>query len=294
MRPSPVMLSLVLTGLVTLSKTPETVSGGRQGEPHWQPGAGAVGGSFHKKATVCFVQARKLTVLLPDVLETLTDANADVKTKALVLFINMMGHMKREEANLISLRLAEELLPLFDDVRLPWEPEPRQWLQDGCPSVRPCGKHLGRDPPPCSSCIAFWGSSRPRSSSGVFQVSGAVEPELKVWLAAPVFRIQPRSSSSPISHANPPAPRGQGAELPLSSSLPGVQTAAGGLHPPLQRCDEDCGGEKQEKNGENSAECPAPTVLPYERPDRERGQGAVTSDWCRGEGRADTTGVGWV
>ncbi|XP_074665550.1 uncharacterized protein LOC141916700 isoform X2 [Strix aluco] len=82
-RPSPVMLSLVLTGLVTLSKTPET--------------------------------ARKLTVLLPDVLETLTDANADVKTKALVLFINMMGHMKREEANLISLRLAEELLPLFDD-----------------------------------------------------------------------------------------------------------------------------------------------------------------------------------
>ncbi|CAM9168897.1 unnamed protein product [Bubo scandiacus] len=81
--PSLVMLSLVLTGLVTLSKTPET--------------------------------ARKLTVLLPDILETLTDANADVKTKALVLFINVMGHMKREEANLISLRLAEELLPLFDD-----------------------------------------------------------------------------------------------------------------------------------------------------------------------------------
>ncbi|CAM9149990.1 unnamed protein product [Bubo scandiacus] len=82
-RPSPVTLSLVLTGLITLSKTPEV--------------------------------ARKLTVLLPDVLETLTDANADVKTKALVLFINVMGHMKREEANLISLRLAEELLPLFDD-----------------------------------------------------------------------------------------------------------------------------------------------------------------------------------
>ncbi|CAM9150322.1 unnamed protein product [Bubo scandiacus] len=82
-RPSPVTLSLVLTGLITLSKTPEV--------------------------------ARKLTVLLPDILETLTDANADVKTKALVLFINVMGHMKREEANLISLRLAEELLPLFDD-----------------------------------------------------------------------------------------------------------------------------------------------------------------------------------
>ena len=88
-----------------------------------------------------------MPVLLPDILETLTDANADVKTKALVLFINVMGHMKREEANLFSLRLAEKILPLFDDVRLPWEPEPRRWVQDGCPSVWPCGKHLGRGPP---------------------------------------------------------------------------------------------------------------------------------------------------
>ena len=96
---------------------------------------------------MCFVQARKLTVLLPDILESLTDANTYVKTKALVVFINVMGHMKREEANLISLRLVEKLLPLFNDVRLPWEPEPRRWVQDGCPSVRPCKKHLGRGPP---------------------------------------------------------------------------------------------------------------------------------------------------
>ncbi|XP_074786294.1 maestro heat-like repeat-containing protein family member 7 [Athene noctua] len=82
-RPSPVFLSMVLTGLNTLSKTPE--------------------------------MARKLAVLLPDILETLTDANANVKTKALVLFISVMGHMEREEANLISLSLAEKLLPLFDD-----------------------------------------------------------------------------------------------------------------------------------------------------------------------------------
>ncbi|CAN0308514.1 unnamed protein product [Bubo scandiacus] len=81
--PSPVMLSMVLTGLITISKTPE--------------------------------MARKLPVLLPDILEALTDANADVKTKALVLFNNVMSDMKREEANLISLRLAEKLLPLFDD-----------------------------------------------------------------------------------------------------------------------------------------------------------------------------------
>ncbi|XP_076219965.1 maestro heat-like repeat-containing protein family member 7 [Aptenodytes patagonicus] len=82
--PSPVMLSLVLRGLITLSETPET--------------------------------ARKIPVLLPDIMETLQDANADVKMKALVLLRNMMGHMKREEASVIALQLAEKLLPLFDDV----------------------------------------------------------------------------------------------------------------------------------------------------------------------------------
>ncbi|XP_074693885.1 uncharacterized protein LOC141928917 [Strix aluco] len=117
-RPSPVMLSLVLTGFITLSKTPETVSGGLARGATSAAGGWGSGGCLsplHKKATVCFTQARKLPVLLPDILETLTDANADVKTKALVLFINVMGHMKREEANLISLRLVEKLLPLFND-----------------------------------------------------------------------------------------------------------------------------------------------------------------------------------
>ena len=78
---------------------------------------------LHKKETVCFIQARKIPVLLPDIVETLQDANSDVKMKALVFLRNMMGHTKREEASLIALQLAEKLLPLFDDVRLPWEPQ---------------------------------------------------------------------------------------------------------------------------------------------------------------------------
>ncbi|KAM7074427.1 maestro heat-like repeat-containing protein family member 7, partial [Ciconia maguari] len=81
--PSLVMLSLVLRGLITLSKTPE--------------------------------MARKMGVLLPDIMETLQDANTDVKMKALLFLGNMMAHMKREEASLIALQLAEKLLPLFDD-----------------------------------------------------------------------------------------------------------------------------------------------------------------------------------
>ncbi|CAM9185130.1 unnamed protein product [Bubo scandiacus] len=82
-RPSPVMLSLVLAGLTTLSKTPET--------------------------------ARKMLVLLPDIMENLPAANSDVTMKALMLFINVIPHMKREEAKFIALRLAEKLLLLFDD-----------------------------------------------------------------------------------------------------------------------------------------------------------------------------------
>ena len=103
---------------------------------------------LHKKETVCFIQARKIPVLLPDIMETLQDANSDVKMKALVFLRNMMGHTKREEASLIALQLAEKLLPLFDDVRLPWEPQPCRWAlcKDSCPSAQPCGQHSGRAP----------------------------------------------------------------------------------------------------------------------------------------------------
>ncbi|XP_074665951.1 uncharacterized protein LOC141916925 isoform X2 [Strix aluco] len=81
--PSPVMLSLVLAGLMTLSKTSET--------------------------------ARKMLVLLPDIMENLPAANSDIRMKALMLFVNVIPHMKREEANIIALRLTEKLPLLFDD-----------------------------------------------------------------------------------------------------------------------------------------------------------------------------------
>ncbi|XP_074738189.1 uncharacterized protein LOC141948977 [Strix uralensis] len=61
------------------------------------------------------MDARKMQVLLPDIMETLRHANTDVKMKSLEFFRNMMGHMKRKEASLIALQLAEKLLPLFDD-----------------------------------------------------------------------------------------------------------------------------------------------------------------------------------
>ncbi|XP_042653750.1 maestro heat-like repeat-containing protein family member 7 isoform X1 [Tyto alba] len=81
--PSPLMLSLVLRVLLTLSESPE--------------------------------MARRMPVLVPDLVETLQDASADVQTKALLFFRNLLVHLKQEEASLIALQLAEKLLPLFDD-----------------------------------------------------------------------------------------------------------------------------------------------------------------------------------
>ncbi|KAM6238907.1 uncharacterized protein M6G45_012486 [Spheniscus humboldti] len=82
-RPSLVLLSLVLRGLVTLSQRPET--------------------------------AGKMLVLLPDIMETQQDASTDNKMKALLVFRNVMGRMKRKEASPTALQLVEKLLPLFDD-----------------------------------------------------------------------------------------------------------------------------------------------------------------------------------
>ncbi|XP_063205484.1 uncharacterized protein LOC134522111 [Chroicocephalus ridibundus] len=82
-RPSSVMLSLVLSVLITLSKKPK--------------------------------MATKMQVLLPDIMENLQDANADAKMKALVFLRSMMGDAKTEEASLIAVQLAEKLPPLFDD-----------------------------------------------------------------------------------------------------------------------------------------------------------------------------------
>lgn len=63
-----------------------------------------------------FLQARKMEVVLPEIMATLQAASADVKMKALFVIQNIMGHVKRKEASSIAVQHAEELLPLFVDV----------------------------------------------------------------------------------------------------------------------------------------------------------------------------------
>ncbi|XP_071659268.1 maestro heat-like repeat family member 5 [Patagioenas fasciata] len=88
----PKVLSLVLRGLMTLSEREE--------------------------------MARKMKVMLPDLSWVLQYGNNVIKTKALVVFRNVMAQLEREEASPIAVPLAKLLRPFFDDVRLMYKPEP--------------------------------------------------------------------------------------------------------------------------------------------------------------------------
>ncbi|KAM6184409.1 uncharacterized protein WM294_017128 [Sarcoramphus papa] len=194
------MLSLVLQGLVTLSQRPET--------------------------------ARKMRVLLEDIVETLESGNEDIQMKALLVFRNMLGHMRRQEASPIALQLAEKLLPLFNHVRLLQEPEPRRWARckESCPWVPPgdlrpcagsqrgpCAKHqqaesCSQRPEASPSCAARRdqtfspgaGSTRRRrhhlveTSCVAFHRPGAIQPPLQMW--SPQLPCSgPASGASPLT-----------------------------------------------------------------------------------------------
>eukprot|EP00075_Anas_platyrhynchos_P014509 XP_027303762.1 uncharacterized protein LOC113841290 [Anas platyrhynchos] len=82
--PSPEMRLMVLKGLCTVSESPE--------------------------------KARKIQVVLPDILEALQDTNTHVVLKALLVLRNVMAHVERREASGPALQLAEKLLPFFDRI----------------------------------------------------------------------------------------------------------------------------------------------------------------------------------
>ncbi|KAK2519483.1 hypothetical protein Q9966_013888 [Columba livia] len=79
----PTLLSLLLRGMMTLSERHE--------------------------------MARKMKVMLPDLLWVLQYGNKAIKIKALVVFRNVMAQLERKEATPMAVLLAEFLPPFFDD-----------------------------------------------------------------------------------------------------------------------------------------------------------------------------------
>ncbi|XP_061210187.1 uncharacterized protein LOC133212585 [Neopsephotus bourkii] len=80
----PRLFSMLLHGLVTLSESPDS--------------------------------ARKILVMLPDLTNILHSVHSDDKMRALLIFRNVMGHLKKQ-ASSIALELAGQLRHLFDDER---------------------------------------------------------------------------------------------------------------------------------------------------------------------------------
>jgi len=126
-----------------------------RGGAQWLPGDLSRHGPFHKKEVLFCIQARKMQVLLPDLMEVLQKGNEHIKTKALVVTQNIKGRLKKREASSVAVQLAEKLLPLFDEVRLMGQPEPRRWAlgKGSCPSAQPCEQRLEQ---PLLLCFLPW------------------------------------------------------------------------------------------------------------------------------------------
>ncbi|XP_068779815.1 uncharacterized protein [Struthio camelus] len=70
---------------------------------------------LHQKHAGCVTQARKMHLLLPDLMKCLQDADRDIRLKALMVLRNVFSYTDRQRAQPTTLQLMEMLLPLFDD-----------------------------------------------------------------------------------------------------------------------------------------------------------------------------------
>ncbi|XP_044871572.1 maestro heat-like repeat-containing protein family member 7 [Mauremys mutica] len=61
-------------------------------------------------------KVRKLQRLLPDVLERLQEVDRDIISKAIAVLKHLLAGMDRQSASRAAVQVAEQLLPLFDDV----------------------------------------------------------------------------------------------------------------------------------------------------------------------------------
>ncbi|KAM9612014.1 maestro heat-like repeat-containing protein family member 7 [Morphnus guianensis] len=125
--PCHITQALVFRGIVTLSEKPEMEAAAAIPVPPARKPDGRLVLSEHSifarvvfqcftiTEILCFIQAREMPILLSDILRTLNNCDTDIKVKALLVFRNLLRHMKRKEASHITLQLAGKLLPLIDD-----------------------------------------------------------------------------------------------------------------------------------------------------------------------------------
>lgn len=74
----------------------------------------------------------------------------DEKVKIVMIFQNVLGHLKKSKTSSIALALVGKIMPLFDSVRLMWEPEPHRQALPHSPALK---QHSGQAQP---SRNGFW------------------------------------------------------------------------------------------------------------------------------------------
>lgn len=104
---------------MTASKTLPAVVG---------PGVAALGGlqtkPFQKMGILFFIKANKVDAFLPSMMKILEVGSEDEKLTIILVLRNILGQLKKAKASSIAMMLVGKVLPLFDSVRLMWEPEP--------------------------------------------------------------------------------------------------------------------------------------------------------------------------
>lgn len=82
------------------------------------------------KKKLSFIQTRKMQALLPHMVGFLQAGSAGLKIKVLMFFKNVIGKtttfqsLEKSVGSPITGQLMENLVRLFDSVRLMWDPEP--------------------------------------------------------------------------------------------------------------------------------------------------------------------------
>lgn len=81
----------------------------------------------------------------------------DTKMKVLVALRNVLGQLQKTKASFMAVQLLGRLLPLFDSVRLMWEPQPLSWAlgNESCPAAQPCQQHC-QSPTPLPWPLLGW------------------------------------------------------------------------------------------------------------------------------------------
>lgn len=80
--------------------------------------------SLVRKWKLFFIKAKKIEAFLPSMMKILEVGSEDEKLKMVVIFQNVLGHLKKSKTSSIAVALVGKILPLFDSVRLMWETEP--------------------------------------------------------------------------------------------------------------------------------------------------------------------------